>query len=101
MDKFIIWASKNLLMQIRQGGDKSLKRFMHDLIHNRDYVIKIFSQDVEALSLSYMVSPENKDCVLGLSADPGDENLYITVAKRMANHIHDILLKDEIAALEN
>ena len=89
------WMANKLSDQIK--GLDARRKFFNDLKHNRDYVVDIFSNDIDQLLMEYTFK---KGKVTVLHAKSGDANVFVTCAKEIAAYMHDELFKDEIASIK-
>lgn len=86
------WMAEKLSSSI-QG--ESRKFFLKQFLENPDFVVAVFSRNVEPLIMEYaMYQSEN---VLILNASAGDPNVFVSQAKKIVEYMRDELLKEELA----
>ena len=91
VDCQIKWMAEEL-SKILQGDVR--EEFLKSLKYNRDHVVDIFTNDVEALMFRYTYETGR---ISIFTTDCGDANVYITYAKRIAEYMHDDMFKVELA----
>ncbi len=90
----IKWMAKKLF-SLLEG--EARQNFLKSLKYDRDFVVRVFAQDVEGLMMEYTMSEHKATFV---NVDKGDQNVFITCAKNIAEYMHEEMLKDELAQIE-